>query len=118
MTALASVGAKTSLSRWKVTSVRWICPAFDQAGMIAGDVTLRLDSCLHVPRTIPVAVLAALKRLATFANPVFHHKLGSGSRRTTRPDSFFAGEWHPDRLVLPRGAMSGAVAILESAGAT
>ena len=118
MTALASVGSEDiafalesdecalDLSRPSI-----------KAGMIAGDVTLRLDSCLHVPRTIPVAVLAALKRLATFANPVFHHKLRLRFATYDTPRFIFAGEWHPDRLVLPRGAMSGAVAILESAGA-
>ena len=88
-----------------------------KAGMITGDVTLRLDSRLHVPRTIPVAVLAALKRLATFANPVFHHKLRLRFATYDTPRFIFAGEWYPDRLVLPRGAMSAAVAILESAGA-
>jgi superfamily II DNA or RNA helicase len=88
-----------------------------KAGMITGDVTLRLDSRLHVPRMIPAAVLSALKRLATFANPVFHHKLRLRFATYDTPRFIFAGEWHPDRLVLPRGAMSGAVAILESAGA-
>ena len=87
------------------------------AGMITGEVTLRFDSRLHIPRTIPAAVLAALKRLATFANPVFHHKLRLRFATYDTPRFIFAGEWHPDRLVLPRGAMEGAVAVLESAGA-
>jgi superfamily II DNA or RNA helicase len=87
-----------------------------KAGMISGDVTLRFDSRLHIPRTIPAAVLAALKRLATFANPVFHHKLRLRFATYDTPRFIFAGEWHPDRLVLPRGAMDAAVAVLESAG--
>src|ERR1017187_5117324 len=88
-----------------------------KAGMISGDVTLRFDSRLHISRTIPAAVLAALKRLATFANPVFHHKLRLRFATYDTPRFIFAGEWHPDRLVLPRGAMEDAVAVLESAGA-
>jgi superfamily II DNA or RNA helicase len=88
-----------------------------KAGMISGDVTLRFDSRLHIPRTIPAGVLAALKRLATFANPEFHRKLRLRFSTYDTPRFIFAGEWHPDRLVLPRGAMDDAVAILESAGA-
>lgn len=45
-----------------------------RGGMIAGDVTVRLDAQIHVPRSLPTPVLAALKRLATFPNPVFHEK--------------------------------------------
>jgi hypothetical protein len=88
-----------------------------KAGMISGEVTLRFDSRLHIPRTIPAAVLAALKRLATFANPIFHRKLRLRFATYDTPRFIFAGEWHPDRLVLPRGAMDDAVAVLESAGA-
>jgi superfamily II DNA or RNA helicase len=88
-----------------------------KAGMISGDVTLRFDSRLHIPRTIPVAVLAALKRLATFANPVFHHNLRLRFATYNIPRFIFAGEWYPDRLVLPRGAMDAAISIVESAGA-
>jgi hypothetical protein len=44
-------------------------------GMLSGELTVTLDSRLHIPRTIPIPVLAALKRLASFANPVFHEKL-------------------------------------------
>jgi len=84
-----------------------------KAGMISGEVTLRFDSHLHIPRTIPAAVLAALKRLATFANPVFQHKLRLRFATYDTPRFIFAGEWHPDRLVLPRGAMDDAVAVLE-----
>lgn len=45
-------------------------------GMMSGEVTIRLDSKIHIARTIPVAVLAALKRLATFAKPAFHENSG------------------------------------------
>jgi hypothetical protein len=88
-----------------------------KAGMVTGDVTLRFDSRVHIPRAIPVAVLAALKRLVTFANLVFHHKLRLRFATYDTPRFIFAGEWYPDRLVLPRGVLDGAISILESAGA-
>ncbi len=87
------------------------------AGTISGTIILRLDSGLHIPRTIAPALLAALKRLATFANPIFHQKLRLRFAIYNVPRFIFAGEIHPDRLVLPRGAMQDAVALLEFAGA-
>lgn len=86
-------------------------------GMLPGDITLRLDSRLHVPRSIPASVLAAIKRLATFANPLFHEKLRLRFSTHDTPRFIFAGEWHPDRLVVPRGASEAAIDLLESAGA-
>ncbi len=91
-------------------------PAIER-GVISGELTVRLDAQLHIPRSIPAGLLAALKRLATFANPVFHEKLRLRFPTYDTPRFIFAGEWHPDRLVLPRGTVDAAVAILESAGA-
>ncbi len=87
-------------------------------GTISGELTLRLDSRLHISRSIPSALLAGLKRLATFPNPVFHEKLRLRFPTYDTPRFIFAGEWHPDRLVLPRGIVDAAVTILESAGAS
>ena len=84
-------------------------------GSLSGELTLRLDSRLHTPRSIPAALLAALKRLATFPNPVFHEKLRLRFPTYDTPRFIFAGEWHPDRLVLPRGTLDAAARILESA---
>lgn len=91
---------------------------FVSPGMITGELTIRLDSKIHVPRTIPVPVLAALKRLACFANPVFHEKLRLRFPTFDIPRFLFAGEWHADRLVLPRGLLEPSLKILEDAGAT
>jgi len=44
-------------------------------GLITGEVTVRLDAQIHFPRSLPIPVLAALRQLATFPNPVFHEKL-------------------------------------------
>jgi hypothetical protein len=87
-------------------------------GMVTGEISLRLDAQVHVPRDLPSPVLAALRRLATFPNPLFHEKLRLRFATFDTPRFLFAGEWHPDRLVLPRGALDECVAILEAAGAT
>jgi superfamily II DNA or RNA helicase len=87
-------------------------------GMISGEVNVRLDSQIHVPRALPTPVLAALRRLATFPNPVFHEKLRLRFATFDTPRFLFAGEWHADRLVLPRGVLDQSLALLESAGAT
>jgi len=86
-------------------------------GVISGELTIRLDSKIHVPRTIPLPVLAALKRLASFPNPIFHEKLRLRFPTFDIPRFLFSGEWHPDRLVLPRGVIEQCLQILEEAGA-
>ena len=73
---------------------------------------------VHVPRSLPIPVLAALKRLATFPNPVFHEKLRLRYATFDTPRFLFSGEWHADRLVLPRGVLDRSLALLEMAGAT
>jgi superfamily II DNA or RNA helicase len=87
-------------------------------GMISGEVTLRLDAQIHVPRSLPIPVLAALRRLATFPNPVFHEKLRLRFATFDTPRFLFAGEWQTDRLVLPRGVLDQSLSLLETAGAT
>lgn len=88
-----------------------------QPGMLTGELTIRLDSKIHIPRSIPLPILAALKRLASFANPVFHEKLRLRFPTFDTPRFLFAGEWHADRLVLPRGVMETCLQTLEKAGA-
>jgi len=89
-----------------------------RGGMISGEVTVRLDAQIHVPRSLPISVLAALRRLATFPNPVFHEKLRLRFATFDTPRFLFAGEWHADRLVLPRGVLDQSLSLLETAGAT
>ena len=88
-----------------------------RSGMITGEVTVRLDAQIHVPRSLPTPVLAALRRLATFPNPVFHEKLRLRFPTFDTPRFLFAGEWHTDRLVLPRGVLDQCLSLLEAAGA-
>jgi superfamily II DNA or RNA helicase len=118
MTALVSVGSDDiALALESDECALDLSRPTIRAGMLTGEVTLRLDSRLHIPRTIPAAVLAALKRLATFANPIFQRNLRLRYATYDTPRFIFAGEWYPDRLVLPRGTMNGAISILETAGA-
>ena len=56
--------------------------------------------------------------MATFANPVFYEKQRLRFPTYDTPRFLFAGEWHPDRLVLPRGVLEDATRILEEAGAS
>lgn len=87
-------------------------------GLITGEITVRLDSALHLPRNLPTALLAALRRLATLPNPEFHEKLRLRFATHDTPRFLFAGEWHADQMVLPRGVLDRALALLETAGAT
>lgn len=89
-----------------------------RGGMISGEVTVRLDAQIHVPRSLPTPLLAALRKLATFPNPVFHEKLRLRFATFDTPRFLFTGEWHADRLALPRGVLDQCLALLESAGAT
>ena len=65
---------------------------------------------------LPARLTAALKRLATFANPVFHEKQRLRFPTYDTPRFLFAGELHPDRLVLPRGVIAEAAQLLRRAG--
>lgn len=87
-------------------------------GQLTGEITVRLDAALHLPRTLPTALLASLRRLATVPNPEYHEKLRLRFATHDTPRFLFAGEWHPDRLVLPRGVLDRALALLETAGAS
>jgi hypothetical protein len=89
-----------------------------RSGMLSGEVTVRLDAQIHVPRSLPASVLAGLRRLATFPNPVFHEKLRLRFPTYDTPRFLFAGEWHPDQLVLPRGVLEACLSLLETAGAS
>lgn len=114
----ACASAKTISLQADERALELSCPKIP-INAVPGEITLRLDATLHVPRgALPTAVLAALKRLATFANPVFYEKQRLRFPTYDTPRFIFAGEWHPDRLVLPRGVREEAVSIIEDAGGT
>lgn len=108
---------KASISRCRPTKLRWIWHALVRPGMLTEELAIRLDSKIHIPRSIPVPLLAALRRLASFANPVFHEKLRLRFPTFDTLRFLFAGEWHADRLILPRGVLEPCLQILEGASA-
>ncbi len=57
-----------------------------------------------------------MKRLATFANPIFHEKQRLRFPTYDTPRFLFAGELHPDRLILPRGVIADATKLVDRAG--
>ena len=72
---------------------------------------------LEIPITkIPARLTGALKRLATFANPIFHEKQRLRFPAYDTPRFLFTGELHPDRLVLPRGVVAEAAQLVRRAG--
>ena len=50
------------------------------SGMLSGEVTVRLDAQIHVPRSLPAAILAGLRRLATFPIRFFTKSCGCASQ--------------------------------------
>ncbi len=71
---------------------------------------------LNTTPPLPARLVAALKRLATFANPVFHEKQRLRFPTYETPRFLFAGELHADRLVLPRGVVRETSELLRRAG--
>ncbi len=72
---------------------------------------------LEIPTsTLPKALVAGLKRLATLVNPVFFEKQRLRFGTYNIPRFIFCGEIHPDRLILPRGVSSAAVDLFKKAG--
>ena len=67
---------------------------------------------------IPACLVAALKRLATLANPVFFEKQRLRFGTYNIPRFIFGGEMQPGRLVLPRGVEHAAGELFRKAGGT
>lgn len=94
------------------------CPKVS-ANTIQGEVTIRFDAGIHIPRAaLPPTIIARLKRLAMFANPTFYEKQRLRFPTYDTPRFIFSGEWHPDRLVLPRGVLDETQRVIEEAGGT
>lgn len=65
---------------------------------------------------LPACLIAALKRLATLANPVFFEKQRLRLGTYNIPRFIFCGEIHADRLMLPRGVTQAALDLCRKAG--
>jgi superfamily II DNA or RNA helicase len=82
------------------------------------ELTVIRDEQIHIPLPgIPVGLVSRLKRLATFPNPKFYER--QRMRLPTYPEQrfIFSGELREAELVLPRGLIDKATALLEKAGA-
>lgn len=74
---------------------------------------------LEIPTAgLPASLIAALKRLATLANPVFFEKLRLRFGTYNIPRFIFCGEMRPDRIILPRGVTDVAEGLFRKAGGT
>ena len=82
------------------------------------ELTLVRDEQIHIPLAgMPAGLVSRLKRLATFPNPKFYER--QRMRLPTYPEQrfIFSGELRETELVLPRGLIDKATALLEKAGA-
>lgn len=82
-------------------------------------VTLSLGHQVTIPTAdLPAKLINKLKRLACFPNPEFYKR--NRMRMPTYPHSrfIFSGELRENTLILPRGLLDKAVALLKSCGAT
>jgi len=85
--------------------------------LYTGELVALREAQLEIPLAdLPARLVAALKRLATFANPIFHEKQRLRFPTYDTPRFLFAGEVHPDHLVLPRGTAQAAAQLVARAG--
>jgi len=61
-------------------------------------------------------MVARLKNLATFPNPIFYEKQRQRFPTYNIPRCIFSGELHSDRIVLPRGCLEQAVELFAECG--
>jgi len=82
------------------------------------ELTLIRDEQFHIPISgMPAGLISRLKRQATFPNPRFYER--QRMRLPTYPEQrfIFSGELRETELILPRGLIEKATALLEKAGA-
>ncbi len=90
-----------------------------QKGVFGGVVKAELGKQLEIDLgELPRVLIAALKRLGTISNPVFYEKQRLRFPTYMIPRLIFCGELHADRIVLPRGVVEKAKALVLSAGAS
>ncbi len=92
-------------------------PATVKKGDFTGVTRAVRRAQLEIPTAgLPTSLIAALKRLATLANPVFFEKQRLRFGTYNIPRFIFCGEMQPDRLVLPRGVAGAAEELFRKAG--
>lgn len=86
-------------------------------GVFQGVLTVILGAQLQIATTgLPVCLVAAFKRLGTLPNPAFYEKQRLRFPTYNIPRFIFCGELHENRLVLPRGTLSGVLELVRKAG--
>lgn len=92
-------------------------PAVVKKGDFTGTTPAVRNAQLEIPTAgLPASLIAALKRLATMANPVFFEKQRLRFGTYNIPRFIFCGEMRPDRIILPRGVTDAAEALFRKAG--
>lgn len=81
-------------------------------------VEIELSHQITVPtRVLPAKLIAALKRVATFANPKFFELQRLRFSTWKTPKYIFCGELDGDSLILPRGCLESVLSIFQKANA-
>lgn len=94
-----------------------VIPEKVKRGDVSGPVRAVRRAQLEIPTVgLPASVIAALKRLATLANPVFFERQRLRFGTWNVPRFLFCGETHDDRIVLPRGTVAAAEELFRKAG--
>lgn len=94
-----------------------VIPSAVTKGVFTGRVMASRHAQLEISTTgLPSCLVAALKRLATLANPVFFEKQRLRFGTYNIPRFIFCGEIHSDRLILPRGVQAAVESLVRKAG--
>lgn len=94
-----------------------VIPSAITKGVFTGRVMAIRHTQLEIRTTdLPACLVAALKRLAMLANPVFFEKQRLRFGTYNIPRFIFCGEIDTDRLILPRGVQAAAESLVRKAG--
>jgi len=84
-----------------------VIPASVPDGIFNGVVTARRTANIEVKtESLPACLIASLRRLATFANPIFYEKQRLRFPTYNTPRFIFCGATRPGHLILPRGTLA------------
>ena len=94
-----------------------VIPSAVTKGVFTGHATAVRRAQLEITTSdLPACLVAALKRLATLANPQFFERQRLRFGTYNVPRFIFCGEIHPKLLILPRGVVPAAKDLFRKAG--
>jgi superfamily II DNA or RNA helicase len=94
-----------------------VIPSAVTKGVFTGQVMATRHAQIEILTTgLPACLVAALKRLATLANPVFFEKQRLRFGTYNIPRFIFCGEIHQERVTLPRGVHPAVESLVRKAG--